>query len=266
MAKSPLRVACALALLLAGEGATVLDAELGFERSTPRRALNSGCVTPDPPARPRPSSAPPPPNTSALQNPTQPVATAGAQAATYADCGTALAKTAAFSKLGGLLKTAGPALANSAAGAKLLALLTDKTTKATVFIPTNAAFTAFKMRYGLDITDPSTLAMLSAYSPTALSSILLYHDVPGVKLLLAGLTNGKQLTTLLGAASAKLRVTVTGGGAGTPTAAYKITGLASSAKIVKTSANIACGAAVLHGMFFFVCVIARGAADRVHAR
>ena len=67
--------------------------------------------------------------------------------------------------------------------------------------------------------------------------------MPSYKYSLTALTNTKQLTTLLG--STKKLTVKRSGTVAAPV--YTIVGAQSSGKVVKASANIACGGAVVHG-------------------
>ncbi|KAL0045360.1 hypothetical protein WJX82_004924 [Trebouxia sp. C0006] len=84
--------------------------------------------------------------------------------------------------------------------ANLSTYLSDPTLVATVFVPTNAAFTTALSQFG--VTPTEALA-----EPSLLKGLLQYHVVPGMAMTTSTLTNGQTLTTALTGQTLKVNKT-----------------------------------------------------------
>jgi len=107
--------------------------------------------------------------------------------------------------------------------------LSSRTTNLTLFAPTNAAFSALLGK--LNVT---SAALFSLANRQLLTSVLLYHVVPGVKIPSGSLFDGETLTTVQGG---RLSVSIT-------SSTVTIIGAGSRAKVVK--ADIPACFAVVH--------------------
>lgn len=96
--------------------------------------------------------------------------------------------------------------------------LSSRTTNLTLFAPTNAAFSALLEKLNITST-----ALLSLANRPLLTSVLLYHVVPGVKIPSSRLFDGESLSTVQGG---RLAVNITG-------SSVTIVGAGSRAKVVK---------------------------------
>ncbi|KAL0021745.1 hypothetical protein WJX79_001549 [Trebouxia sp. C0005] len=93
----------------------------------------------------------------------------------------------------------------TAQAANLTTYLSDPTLAATVFVPTNEAFTTALSQFG--VTPTEALA-----EPSLLKGLLQYHVVPGMAMTTSTLTDGLTLTTALTGQTLKInktRATVT---------------------------------------------------------
>ena len=145
--------------------------------------------------------------------------TASASAATYPSFSAALSANAGqFSMISGYLSKAG--MAASFANPNLIN---------TVFVPTNAAFTAVAKSTGVNI---------NSFPAATIKQVIYYHVTKGAYTT-AQMTNGMTLPTLLNGQS--LKVAKAGSN-------VVVNGVGSSAAVIPALANIVCGKGIAQGV------------------